>query len=826
MSACRICTETLPPNPTYGTVCVACYSKAKAIYRERHPELLTNSRAGTATPPIREREEPKIVQDSHAPERPTDSLNPFRNSPNKTQQTPVPKTSVPAPVPRAAVAEPDGDVLHKKLLILGRKAVDIQKTAELYREQDITDKKLIEVQIKQIYTCKRALVAITGEWRQQHASRANTESYQQEFDKMRHWLKVLSSKLLEAEKIMLQLKSTQAKIQQSVPKVELKRERCVSMRIDGALVLELPTDVKEELFQSGISKKDLEQKPEVIERVLNFANGFATPTPKNFVQVQATREPRIVPAEGMIGKRSSSPRPPTPKKQKDPNTADRVIVKPPATGLGTQRGVRPTETIQAPRPDSQPRPPRPDLTSSAGVKAEPKPEGIPMIPRTGMGFIPGRDRVGSGKSPRPGLSTTDAPLTPRSAAAAVPVQRDGIPKKTGSGSSAETLTPPRSPQLNHLRSATPSPPPPQIPEGFKKQAVSPSPEREPIERIIPTVPAATPSKPLARTSFTGNFKYSNRPVSIHPDVNKPPTLEDIITKDDPTLLFSDLKQIGKGAVGTIFKATEILSGLPVAIKEMAVSQEPENKQMLINEMYIMKKANHPCVVQWRGGYYYGESTIWVVMELMDSGCLADVLEHHGELFLTEPQMARIMTAVCQALVCLHSLNCIHRDMKSDNILLNTKGEVKLADFGFSAQLTSASARRKTVVGTPYWMAPEIVNGQEYGFAVDVWSVGIILMEMAEGEPPFVDMPPLRALFCISTEGVPPLHDEDFWSSQMQTFLYSCVNLEADLRPTAAELLKMPFIKLAGGIDCIRQLLFEYKEIKANEEEQMAALLDI
>ncbi len=155
-----------------------------------------------------------------------------------------------------------------------------------------------------------------------------------------------------------------------------------------------------------------------------------------------------------------------------------------------------------------------------------------------------------------------------------------------------------------------------------------------------------------------------------------------------------------------------------------------------------------------------------------------------------------------ALQYIHSLHRIHRDIKSDNILIADTGEVKLginciifaklfkADFGYAAQLTKQKDKRNTIVGTPYWMAPELIRGQNYDIKVDIWSTGIMCMEMAEGEPPYMEFPPLRALFLITTKGIPDLKEPSAWTSDFKDFLQRCLEKEADARPDASDLLRV------------------------------------
>jgi len=230
------------------------------------------------------------------------------------------------------------------------------------------------------------------------------------------------------------------------------------------------------------------------------------------------------------------------------------------------------------------------------------------------------------------------------------------------------------------------------------------------------------------------------------------------------------------------------------VKKMALNGE--SLKLLITEISIMKSSHHLNIVDYIDSYIV-EDQLWVVMEYMGSGCLTEVLEQFDTVKMTEEQISLVCLETLKALCYIHSLHRIHRDIKSDNILLNEHGEVKVADFGYAAQLTQQQQKRNTVVGTPYWMAPELIRGHDYGTKVDIWSLGIMAMEMAEGEPPYMEFPPLRALFLITTKGIPDLKEPNKWSSDFRNFVATCLNKDVEERPDAPALLKHPFLQRAA-----------------------------
>jgi len=249
-------------------------------------------------------------------------------------------------------------------------------------------------------------------------------------------------------------------------------------------------------------------------------------------------------------------------------------------------------------------------------------------------------------------------------------------------------------------------------------------------------------------------------------------------------------ELGAGAAGTVYKVKHKTEGGDYAVKSIDL-EDHLRKDHLLMEVQVMRKLVHPNLVNLKD-IFLEKSRLLLVMELMQGGALTDVVLY---TVMSEAQIAAVTKEILQGIAYLHEHEVVHRDIKSDNVLLGEDGRVKVTDFGFAANVRGddGARLRKTFAGTPYWMAPEVVKSQTYGKKVDVWSAGILAVEMQEGHPPYMKESPMRAMFLIASKGRPEFKSWNTISARFRTFLGRALTFDPDQRATAEELLKDPFI---------------------------------
>ena len=265
----------------------------------------------------------------------------------------------------------------------------------------------------------------------------------------------------------------------------------------------------------------------------------------------------------------------------------------------------------------------------------------------------------------------------------------------------------------------------------------------------------------------------------------------------PEDLFELLEQLGKGSYGAVYKARHRPSGTVVAVKVIPLTgEDEEGLEDIRREIAVLQECVHPNVVRYFGSFM-GDEYLWIVMEHCGGGSVRDVLTASGAP-LSESQIAFLCGESLKGLVYLHSINKVHRDIKCSNILLTESGGVKLADFGVAAQLTRTMSKRNTFVGTPHWMAPEVIQESRYDGKVDVWALGISAVEMAEVQPPRHAVHPMRVIFMITREPAPRLAEPGRWTAAFHDFVARCLRKDAGGRPAAVELLPHRFLQSSAG----------------------------
>ncbi|XP_029439515.1 serine/threonine-protein kinase 10 isoform X2 [Rhinatrema bivittatum] len=293
---------------------------------------------------------------------------------------------------------------------------------------------------------------------------------------------------------------------------------------------------------------------------------------------------------------------------------------------------------------------------------------------------------------------------------------------------------------------------------------------------------------------------------------------------DPNEVWEIVGELGDGAFGKVYKAKNRETGVLAAAKVIETKSEEELEEYIV-EIEILATCDHRYIVRLLGAFFH-EGKLWIMIEFCPGGAV-DAVMLELDRGLTETQIQVICRQMLEALVYLHSKKIIHRDIKAGNVLLSQDGDMKLADFGVSAKNVKTLQKRDSFIGTPYWMAPEVVmcetmKDTPYDYKADIWSLGITLIEMAQIEPPHHELNPMRVLLKIAKSDPPTLSAPSKWSLEFRDFLKVALDKNSETRPSAAQLLQHPFVSKVSSNRALRELLAEAKaevmdEIEDREE---------
>ncbi|KAH7131908.1 kinase-like domain-containing protein [Dendryphion nanum] len=282
---------------------------------------------------------------------------------------------------------------------------------------------------------------------------------------------------------------------------------------------------------------------------------------------------------------------------------------------------------------------------------------------------------------------------------------------------------------------------------------------------------------------------------------------------DPATLYTKQQCIGGGSFGKVYKGIDRRTGQLVAIKVIDVENAEDEVDDIVSEISILSGMSSPYVTKYYGSYLHG-SDLWIVMEFCSGGSCADLMKPGT---MNEAEIAVICKELLMGLSYLHEDGKLHRDIKAANILVGANGQIKLADFGVSGQLSATMTKKNTFVGTPFWMAPEVIRQSGYDGKADIWSLGITALEMANGEPPYADIHPMKVLFLIPKNPSPQLTGN--FSNAFKDFVDLCLRKDPKERPSAKQLLQHTFIRKAGKPARLQELITRYQDWQLRNPKQ-------
>ncbi|KIO30594.1 hypothetical protein M407DRAFT_69045 [Tulasnella calospora MUT 4182] len=346
---------------------------------------------------------------------------------------------------------------------------------------------------------------------------------------------------------------------------------------------------------------------------------------------------------------------------------------------------------------------------------------------------------------------------------------------------------------------------------------APSPTRhapQPPRAPQPQFPGAQSLAYFSKRGGAGQAAPSGRETPRQDEDDFVKRLRAICTDADPTRLYWNLTKIEqsrlfsrwRGLSGSVYTAYQVGTNLCVAIKQMDLDEQP--KKNIVNEILVMRSSRHPNIVNFIDSFLH-KNILWVVMEYMEGGPLMDVVVNN---LMTEGQIAAVSREMCQGLEHLHRHGVIHRNIKSENVLLSLQGNIKLTDFGFCVQTSDPNLSKQTNrVGTPHWVAPEVITRKVYGPKVDIWGLGIVAIEMVEGEPPYINQNQIKVLYLIATNGTPTIGNPECLSPVFKDYLAQVLEVDAEKRPDAVTLLQHPFFGTAEPLRTLAPLIKAARE---------------